>query len=106
MAADEKVLGDLHTAVATALIDAVKPKQIPGYFDEETGEEVPGDSLGPSPAMLQAAIKFLKDNEITCEPAKDNALGELEQIIAERRKKMQPTPADLDDVKRDTGFLN
>ncbi len=102
MAADEKLLGALHTAVANALIAGVTPKEVPGYVDEETGEEIEGGVLLPSPAMLQAAAKFLKDNNVTCEPTKDNALGELEEIMNRRRSNVLPSKEEL---AEDVGFM-
>lgn len=103
MAANEKTLGNLHEAVAQALIAGVTPKEVPGYFDEETGEEVAGGVMLPSPAMLQAAAKFLKDNNVTCEPSKDNALGELADIMAKRRAGL--APPSKEDVAEDAAFM-
>ena len=67
MPATESSLGDLHTALAEALTDLVKDK-------------------GASASHLAVAAKFLKDNNITCTPATDNALGALEAEMAKRRK--------------------
>lgn len=78
MAADEKVLSTLHTVVAQALIAGVKGSEI-------TGDEGVVVALPPSPAMLQAAIKFLKDNDVTCAPSDDNATGELASQLKKRR---------------------
>lgn len=105
MAADERVLGDLHTAVARALAEAMKGQEIPGYLDEETGEETTGGMIPPSAAIIQAATKFLKDNNITCQPSKDNALGELEQIMLDRKNKRLASRDDLRAATEQTSFL-
>lgn len=87
MAADEKALGELHTKVTEALSVALDGEELPGYTEEdEDGNEivVPPKKLPPSAAIIAAATKFLKDNNITCVPAKDNALGELEEKLRNR----------------------
>lgn len=105
MAADENKLSALHDAVASALALAMQGREIPGYTDEETGEEFPATFLPPSAAEIQAATKFLKDNNITCAPAKDNALGELEEIMARRKTKLRAVGGiDLADATEQTRF--
>ena len=58
MAASTKTLGSLHELVAQALAE-----QVQGYTetDDEGNERV----VRPSPAVLGAAIAFLKNNNIT-----------------------------------------
>jgi hypothetical protein len=68
MAATEVALGELHVALANTLKDLV-------------GVEA------PSAAVLAVAAKFLKDNNVTCTPSSDNAMGELEAAIARRKQK-------------------
>jgi len=96
VAADETALGALHTKVAEVLSTALDGEELPGYTDEDSGEEVPPKRLPPSAAILAVATKFLKDNQITCVPAKDNALGELEEKLA-RRKEAKTVKATRDD---------
>lgn len=72
MAATEDTLGELHTQLAQTLTDLVKAD-------------------GTSAAVLAVAAKFLKDNNITCTPATDNALGELEAQMRAKRQKAQLT---------------
>ena len=62
-AATEGALGELHNTIATVLTAAVK------------GTDV-------SASVLAVAVKFLKDNDITCVVGKDNKLGELEEAVA------------------------
>lgn len=75
MAATDKALGELHAQVAAALSSQV------------TGGE---DGTPPSPALLGAAIAFLKNNNITADAADNAALKELNQKLAERRKRAIP----------------
>lgn len=102
MAANEEVLGLLHDLTATALI--AKLKGIPVLDDEgnPTGEVIPC-----SAADIQAAAKFLKDNNITCAPAADNKLGELEQKLQDRQKRRASrlTPQDIEDAKEQANFM-
>ncbi len=106
MAADETALGGLHEVVAQVLVSVMKGRVVPGYTDEETGEVFPDTVIPPSAAEIQAATKFLKDNNITCAPSKDNSLGELEQIMKDRQKKRAASRADLRDATEQAGFLN
>jgi hypothetical protein len=99
MAADEIIMGELHNMVAAALTVALEGEELPGYTDtDEEGNEVvvPAKRLPPSAAILQAAAKFLKDNNITCAPSKDNAVGELEAKLAERNAKKSNRANKLD----------
>jgi hypothetical protein len=79
MAADERTLGGLHEKVTEALNQALDGDVIPGYTEvnEATGEvtQVPDRKLPPSAAIIAAATKFLKDNNITCAPSEDNAVA-------------------------------
>lgn len=85
MAASEKTLGALHQAVAAALTE-----QVQGY--EEQTEE--GTKLvRPSPALLGAAIAFLKNNNITADAEDNAALRDLSQALQARRKKKLPQAA-------------
>lgn len=74
MAATDKALGELHAAVARALVRAID-----GYTDAD------GNRINPTAAELGAAITFLKNNNITCVATDDNALGELQRKLEERQ---------------------
>lgn len=87
MAASTKVLGDLHEQVAKALSE-----QVQGY-EEQTEDGV--KQVRPSPAVLGAAIAFLKNNNITADPEGNAALRDLNEKLAARRNKKLPQ-ADLD----------
>ena len=105
MAANERRLGALHEAITNALLEACKGETLPGYTDPETGEEVLDKVLPPSAAILAVGAKFLKDNQITCVPAKDNALGELEEILKARQHK-RANRGELQAAQDQAGFLS
>lgn len=86
MAASEKKLGALHEAVADALTEQVR-----GYTvtKEDGAEEV----VKASPALLSAAIAFLKNNNITADAEDNEALRELGNALKARRKKQLPQAA-------------
>lgn len=110
MAASETNLGALHEKVASVLLEALDGEEIPGFIDEdpETGEviSVPAKRMAPSAAIIAAATKFLKDNEITCIPDKGNNLGALEQKAADRRaKRAAMTAQDMVDARTQAGYM-
>ena len=89
MAASETKLGALHEAVANALTE-----QVLGY--EETTDSGT-KRVRPGPALLSAAIAYLKNNNITADAEDNEALRNLGQALAARRKKKIPQAA-LDDA--------
>lgn len=102
MAASEKVLGDLHDKVAQALTKAVEGTTIPAVGDE------PEQYFAPSPAMLMAALKMLKDNNITAVADKGSHLANLQDAMAKRREKRRlsnVTPEDLDAAEEQADFM-
>lgn len=90
MAASDKKLGELHEAVADALSEQVK-----GYTKKELGAD--GEpfevEVKASPALLSAAIAFLKNNNITADAEDNAALRELNNALQARRKKKIPQAA-------------
>ena len=87
MAANEGSMGMLHDLLARQLIAKI-----------ESGEA--------SASELAVAAKFLKDNNITCLPTEDNAIGELEEKLKQRRnKRTSLTQADLEAAMAQTEFL-
>jgi hypothetical protein len=109
MAATELKLGLLHEKVADVLMDALDGEEIPGYTDYtdegEVREVIPAKRMSPSAAIIAAATKFLKDNEITCAPAQNNALDRLEEKAKALREKRSMTTTDSQDAKRTAGFM-
>ena len=65
-AASEEALGELHSALATALSNAIKSNDC-------------------AASIMAVAAKFLKDNNITCTPGTDNALVALEEALSRRQ---------------------
>ena len=87
MAANEGSMGMLHDLLARQLIAKI-----------ESGEATASE--------LAVAATFLKDNNITCMPTEDNAIGELEEKLKQRRSKRTAlTQADLDAALAQTEFL-
>jgi len=79
MAASEQKLGDLHEAVADAFAEQV----------EDGVEKV----VRPSPALLGAAVAFLKNNNITADATQNEALVGLSKALQARRRKQLPQQA-------------
>lgn len=102
MAANESILGLLHELTASALIEKLKGTPLLDEDGNPTGDVIPC-----SAADIQAAAKFLKDNNITCAPADDNRLGELEQKLKDRqaRRASRLTPQDMADAKDQMEFM-
>jgi len=106
VSATEKKLGALHEKVAEVLIDALDGEELPAYQDPESGEVMEAKRIPPSAAIIAAATKFLKDNEITCVKDTGNALGELEAKMQERRaRRAKASVVDLDEARRDAQFM-
>lgn len=97
MSANETVLGALHTKVAEVLNEALDGQTLEAVTDEEGNVIQEAVKMAPSAAIIAAATKFLKDNNITCAPSKDNAIGALEQKMKDRaeRRKERASKADL-----------
>lgn len=95
MAASESKLGNLHEKVADALTE-----QVMGY-EEETEEGT--KLIKPSPALLSAAIAFLKNNNITADAEENAALRDLSTALQARRKKRLPQAA-LDEAAEQYSF--
>lgn len=108
MAATETALGALHVKVTEVLTEALDGDTIPGYTEtnEATGEvtEVPDRKLPPSAAIIAAATKFLKDNNITCAPSDNNAVGGLVEKL-KAKQKLKASRLEMADAKHDMGFL-
>ena len=109
MAAKEKALGLLHEKLATVLTECLEGDLLPGYHDDETGEDVPAKRLPPSAAIMTVAAKFLKDNNITCAPSEDNKMGELTEAMTQRQKdreaRRQAAKADFEAAEQDMSFM-
>ena len=85
--ATESRLAELHGAVATVLLKQVEHTSLETTINElgefvETGEVV----HDASPATIAAAIKFLKDNSITCDMEKNENMNQLAETLAKKQK--------------------
>lgn len=105
MAANEDLLGKLHEAVTGVLLQAMDGEVLPGYTNPETGEEIPEKKMLPSAAIIAAATKFLKDNEITCVPSGNSKLADLKQQLKERRE-LRMSREDRMAAQESAGFLS
>lgn len=85
--ATEAKLSNLHGAVAEVLLAQVTHQVAETTFDEngemvETGELV----YSASPATMATAIKFLKDNSITCDIEVDRNMNSLKETLSAKQK--------------------
>lgn len=93
MAANEALMGALHEALANDLIEKIR-----------TG--------AATAAEMSVARGLLKDSNITCAPAAENALGELEKQLAAKQARRtaravgSATPIDFNVAVDNMDFLN
>jgi hypothetical protein len=97
-AANEKALGELHTAITSIfkrILSGYETKlsmfeQMATDASSDLGEELVSElmamSFEPSPAMLSAVTKFLKDNEVTYDSEQLDELGDLEKRLADKKR--------------------
>ena len=97
----EEALGQLHGAIARVLTNVVEQQEEEVSYDAE-GEAVPTGNMmyTVSPAMMATAVKFLKDNSITCDIEQDNNMGNLKEALAKKQKHSR-----LNDPKGASGQL-
>jgi hypothetical protein len=85
--ANEKKLSDLHGAVAEVLLEQVTRTEEETYFDQDGVEQSTGEVIScASPATLAQAIKFLKDNEITCDVEQNENMNNLREVLKSKQK--------------------
>ena len=84
--ANEQKLGDLHGDVAVVLSAQLTHQKAEMDFDME-GNELKGEMLyTATPATIAAAIKFLKDNQITCDVEVDENMNNLRESLAKKQR--------------------
>tara|TARA_R110002020_G_C16254669_1_gene770069 strand:+ start:860 stop:1195 length:336 start_codon:yes stop_codon:yes gene_type:complete len=85
--AKETELTALHAAVAQVLTAQVIAESEETTFDE-SGIMVPTGNMvfTASPATIAAAIKFLKDNQITADIETDENLSNLKEKLAKKQR--------------------
>ncbi len=95
-AANENVLGDLHARVARVFTKVLATYEkrldaVDGIVVEELTEKaldlLMGDAHLPSPAMLSAITKFLKDNEISFDTEEIELLSATQERLNARKAK-------------------
>lgn len=82
MAAKREMMGRLHESLAQMMLD-----ELEWYQSEDTNP----DRI-PMPAADKGAIaKFLKDNDVTCDPMEGGQIEELRRAFEEKRAARTPT---------------
>jgi len=90
--ATESELAALHNKLAEVLRYELDKGTVAERLLDEFSDELPDEvidflqsSRKCSPAIVSAAIKFLKDNEITCQADDNEAISELHRTLANKR---------------------
>jgi len=92
--ANEERLGDLHGAVAQVLTAQISRQEEDMDFDAEGNEVSTGNMVYTAqPATIAAAIKFLKDNQITCDVEVDENINNLRESLAKKQRHSRLTEA-------------
>lgn len=85
--ASELLLGELHGAVAKVLTDQILATEEVQELDEDGMPYGTGDvQYTATPATLATAIKFLKDNSITCDIKVERNMGNLKDALSKKEK--------------------
>jgi|5_EtaG_2_1085323.scaffolds.fasta_scaffold01220_7 Na+/phosphate symporter len=88
-------LAELHKVVAKVLNHQISDTV--EFEDEETGERK--QIFTATPATISAAIKFLNDNDISCDPKDDDNLSDLAEKLNKKRLsgrgKLKPVTEDF-----------
>lgn len=88
MAASRKELEELHRMIAASFTQRIKQ-------DNEDG--IPTDA-----ATLSSAVKFLKDNNVSADPAEQDDLNELQSLLAQKaRERRERSGKTIELVKQD-----
>lgn len=85
--ATENKLGELHGTVATVLNHQLTHTEPETRINEEGEYEETGEVVHTaSPATIAAAIKFLKDNQITCDIKTDTNMNNLRETLKKKQQ--------------------
>lgn len=84
----ETILSDLHGHVGSTLIEIVTAQEEVIDYDDD-GCIIKTGVMKPSvtPAMMAQAVKFLKDNDITCDAEHDDNLNNLRDVLKAKNKR-------------------
>lgn len=100
MAADSKVLGQLHEQLTQALLTITRVRMVPLMAKGEPVLDPDGQPImieqAPTAAEMAAAATFLKQNNITAVAGESDDLKQLQQQLAERRRSRAPVLPDFD----------
>lgn len=103
-ASNEKALGDLHGLLTKVFMKVLKKYETQldavqtADFESEVVEELMDVAVEPTPAMLSAISKFLKDNSIAYDTEDLNKLSTQERRIAAMRKSRGASVVSLKDL--------
>ncbi len=89
MKASEDKLALLHGVVAEVLTNQLSIKRELDPELEGTGEDGSEEVYSASPALLAVAMKFLKDNEITCDIKTNDNMSNLQATLSKKQKKFR-----------------
>jgi len=90
----EKKLSTLHGVVADVLTAQLQVTEEEEIFNDLGESEKTGRVLHTAaPATIAAAIKFLKDNQITCDIETDENMNNLRETLARKQKHSRLTDA-------------
>ena len=85
--ASETALATLHSTVAKVLTEQVGATEAETIINEDGEYEETGQVVSSaSPATIAAAIKFLKDNSITCDIEQDENIGALKTALENKTR--------------------
>lgn len=85
--ANENKLGDLHGAVAQVLTAQISHTEEEMTLNMDGEEEATGNVIYTAPpATIAAAIKFLKDNQITCDIEMDENMNNLRESLGKKQR--------------------
>ena len=84
--ANEEALGNLHAQVANVLTEQLGYKDTVTTVNEEGELEEGEERYSAPPATIAASIKFLKDNNITCDIETNKNMGSLREALGKKQK--------------------
>ena len=89
--ATENELSVLHKRVARSLIKQLDQSETADNLLQEFEGDLPSpvvnflnDLTQVPPALIQAATKFLKDNDISCDPVQETGMQSLQEKLKKR----------------------
>lgn len=90
--ASDKEMAELHGTVAKVINAQLSQNSDAQWLLSQYRTELPKDVVQflenvsvASPAIIQAATKFLKDNSITCDPSTDTNVQSLQEKLKARK---------------------